>query len=54
MADKIKSKLGLNVEIIEGEKGEFNIYSSKGDLIFSKKEIGRFPETDEIINLLKN
>lgn len=54
MADKIKTRLNLETELIEGDRGEFTVYSPNGNLIFSKKELGRFPETDEIINLLKN
>jgi selT/selW/selH-like putative selenoprotein len=54
LAAKIKERLNLDTELIDGDRGEFNVYSSNGDLIFSKKEIGRFPETDEIMNLLKN
>jgi predicted Rdx family selenoprotein len=46
--------LKLETNIIPGDKGEFNIYDTKGQLIFSKKDLGRFPETDEIISLLKS
>jgi selT/selW/selH-like putative selenoprotein len=54
LAAKIKDRLKLETNIIPGDKGEFNIYDTNGQLIFSKKDLGRFPETDEIISLLKS
>jgi len=43
---------GINVELIEGGGGIFDV-KRDGRLIFSKKEVGRFPEHEEIIKKLK-
>jgi selenoprotein W-related protein len=39
------------VELIAGSGGIFDI-SADGRLIFSKKQKGRFPDSDEIVRLL--
>ena len=39
--------------IITGDKGEFSIFLNQ-DLIFSRKEKGRFPELKEIKNLIRD
>ena len=43
-----------NVKIIleGGDKGIFDVYADK-KLIFSKHKEGRFPESDEIISMVK-
>jgi predicted Rdx family selenoprotein len=38
-------------EIISGEKSQFDVVA-EGNLIFSKEQQGRFPESDEIIRAL--
>jgi len=43
---------GINVKLIEGGGGIFDVKRG-GRLIFSKKEVGRFPEHQEIIEKLK-
>ena len=48
MAATLKKELGVNVKIIKGQKGEFEVVVD-GELIFSKTELGRFPEHDEIL-----
>ena len=48
MAATLKKEIGVNVKIVKGEKGEFEVVVD-GDLIFSKTELGRFPEHDEIL-----
>ena len=42
----------FDVELIESGGGVFEIMLN-GDLIFSKKKLGRFPDTDEIVNLVE-
>ena len=49
LADAIKSQHGLEAELIEGAGGVFDVRLD-GDLIFSKQEVGRFPEQDEILD----
>jgi len=39
------------VEATPGATGQFDVFAG-GDLIFSKKETGRFPEEREIISAL--
>ena len=54
LADQILKKLKTQVqslEIIPSMGGVFEV-SLNGDLIFSKKESGRFPETSEIMGAL--
>ena len=43
---------GIQVELIESSGGVFDVMQD-GKVIYSKKQTGRFPEHEEIINLLK-
>ncbi len=52
MAATLKDEFGLETELIKGGGGEF-IVTVDGDRIFSKKEVGRFPEHDEIVEKMK-
>ena len=47
----MKRKLGIDAELIEGEKGIFDVVAD-GVLIFSKHAEGRFPEEQEILDSL--
>jgi len=38
--------------LIRGSGGEFEVEYG-GNLIFSKKKLGRFPEEGEVVNLIK-
>jgi selenoprotein W-related protein len=51
LADAIKNAHGLEAELIEGAGGIFDVRLD-GDLIFSKQEVGRFPEQGEILDRL--
>jgi selenoprotein W-related protein len=44
----LKQKRGIETELIEGSGGVFDV-KVDGNLIFSKKAAGRFPEDDEIL-----
>jgi hypothetical protein len=44
----VTERAGVAASIERGETGEFTVWSD-GDLLFSKKEAGRFPEDDEIL-----
>jgi len=48
LAAEIKKARGLDAELHKGSGGQFEIVLD-GTLIFSKKELGRFPETPEIL-----
>ncbi|MCH7993705.1 MAG: Rdx family protein [Planctomycetes bacterium] len=49
MAEAIKGKFGVDVEMIEGGGGVFDVHVN-GTQIWHKKEIGRFPEHDEVLD----
>lgn len=51
MADAIQSRLKLQPELIPGGGGVFDVVAD-GKLVFSKKEAGRFPENDEVLEKL--
>ena len=48
----MKRRLGIDAELIEGEKGVFDVVAD-GVLIFSKHSEGRFPEEQEILDTLR-
>ena len=52
MADQIKQSVGCEPELIAGDNGIFDV-EVDGRNIFSKHEVGRFPENDEVLALLK-
>ena len=52
LRDNIKNKFGIDVELIEGSGGVFEV-SLNNSLIFSKKELSRFPEENEIEDLIE-
>ena len=52
MGEELKEKLGAEIELIAGSNGIYDVVVD-GRMIFSKFEEGRFPETGEIIGLVK-
>ena len=48
----MKRELGLESELVRSGGGVFEI-EIDGDLIFSKRKSGRFPEDGEIVKLLR-
>ncbi len=51
LAALIKKKFNMEPLLIEGANGVFEV-TVDGDLIFSKKKEGRFPEDEEILGPL--
>jgi selT/selW/selH-like putative selenoprotein len=52
LADEIKKNINdVNIELIKGSGGDFEVVKD-GQLIFSKRKEGRFPESSEILNKL--
>ena len=51
LADKINKELGLTAQLISGEIGSFDVYMN-GNLLFSKAKVGRFPNPDEIVQMI--
>jgi selT/selW/selH-like putative selenoprotein len=47
LAAEIKNKLGADTELIKGSKGVFKVWQDDR-LLFSKKDVGRFPRHEEI------
>ena len=52
LRDNIKNKFGIDVELIEGSGGVFEV-SLNNSLIFSKKELSRFPNENEVEDLIE-
>ena len=51
LAARIKEATGHEAELIRGDGGIFDV-ARDGTMLFSKHEVGRFPEEDEILTLL--
>ncbi|MBI5710274.1 MAG: Rdx family protein [Candidatus Eisenbacteria bacterium] len=51
LAAEIKQAKGVDATLIRGSGGEFEIVVD-GRLVFSKKQLGRFPETQEALELI--
>ena len=47
----ITSRTGTDATITPGARGQFDVLVD-GELLWSKREIGRFPEDDEILSRL--
>jgi selenoprotein W-related protein len=52
LRDELSNKFGINSELIESGGGVFEI-KANGHLIFSKKQLGRFPNQGEIIKFIE-
>ena len=53
MSAAIKDEFGVDSELIRGSGGIF-LVKVDGEAIFSKREVGRFPEHEEILVQLRN
>ena len=56
VSDEIKENFDrIDVEILEGDKGEFTVIvgDDPAHLIFDKSNTNRFPNDEEIVNLLR-
>jgi selenoprotein W-related protein len=52
LAEELKSKLGVDAELVKKSGGIFEVYND-GKLVFSKVQLGRFPQPGEVIKLLQ-
>ena len=52
LRESIQSKFGVKAELIKGTGGVFEV-TLNNSLIFSKKELGRFPNENEIEDLIE-
>ena len=44
---------GISASVSEGAQSQFDVLSD-GELVFSKQREGRFPEEDEVLELLSS
>lgn len=49
LATEIKKARGIDVALIKGDGGTFDVVMD-GELIFSRKQAGRFPELNELLD----
>lgn len=52
MEEELREELGVKAELIPGRGGVFNVRLN-GDLVFSKAEVGRFPEELEVVRAIR-
>ncbi len=52
MGDELKKQFDAQINLIAGSGGVFEV-DVNGKEIFSKRQSGRFPELQEIINLIE-
>ena len=53
LRESIQSKFGVEGKLIKGQGGVFEV-TLNNSLIFSKKELGRFPNENEVEEILDN
>jgi selT/selW/selH-like putative selenoprotein len=49
----LEAEFGNTVKLIEGKDGVFEVVV-EGDLVFSKRRIGRFPDDGEVVGLIRD
>ena len=52
LAEELKKEFDIESKLVEGETGSFNVFIND-ELIFSKYEEGRFPDSGEIVQKIK-
>ena len=52
LADELRKAFGVDVKLVPGRNGIFDVIVD-GKLVFSKFEVGRFPEAGEVVSKLK-
>jgi len=52
LADALKKEFGVQAQLIEGSGGVFDVHVD-GTQIWSKHDVGRFPEDSEIVDKMK-
>ena len=48
----MQHEFGATVELIEGKDGVFEV-TVDGDLVFSKRALGRFPDDGEVVEAIR-
>jgi selT/selW/selH-like putative selenoprotein len=52
LAATIKKELGVDAELTRGDRGVFDV-AVDGKVVFSKYSAGRFPDDQEILDVLR-
>lgn len=52
MAAEIASEFGIDATLVKGDKGIFDVIAD-GTRVFSKHQLGRFPEPGEVVRELQ-
>jgi selT/selW/selH-like putative selenoprotein len=52
LAEEIAQHFGIEPEVVQSTAGVFEV-EVDGQLIFSKRRLGRFPEQGEVVRLLR-
>ncbi|MBC7186824.1 MAG: SelT/SelW/SelH family protein [Calditrichaeota bacterium] len=52
MAEEIAQHFGIEAELVQSTGGVFEV-EVDGQLVFSKRQLGRFPEQGEVVRLLR-
>lgn len=53
LAESIHSRLGLDAQLVKGAGGALEV-TWRGERLFSKKKLGRFPEPGEVERILED
>jgi len=53
LAAELQKGFDVEAELIEGRSGIFDV-EVDGEIVFSKGEVGRFPEADEVSGILRS
>ena len=53
MADELRNAVGVEATLVPGSGGAFEV-TVDGNLIFSKLQLGRFPDSGEVLGNIKN
>ena len=48
----MEHEFGATVELIKGKDGVFEV-AVDGDLVFSKRALGRFPDDGEVVEVIR-
>jgi selenoprotein W-related protein len=51
LADELRARFGVEPELIKGKDGVFEVVAN-GALVFSKRQLGRFPDPGEVVGIL--
>ena len=49
---ELEKEFGKETKLVSGGRGDFDVYLDK-TLVFSKKELDRFPEVGEVAGLIR-